>query len=62
MQVCVCEYTLVDLPAGIVVGFNVSYNKAVGSLARLRGVTLLTHNIIYKLLELLKVSIAIPNQ
>lgn len=38
-----------------------SYNKTVGSLARLRGVTLLTHKVIYKLLELLKVYIGIAH-
>ena len=50
------QYSLA-LTAGVVVGFNVSYTKAVEALARLRGVALLTHNVIYKLLELLKVCV-----
>ena len=49
-----CSLTLT---VGVVVGFNVSYTKAVEVLARLRGVTLLTHNVIYKLLELFKVCV-----
>ena len=50
------QYSLA-LTVGVVVGFNVRYTKAVEALARLRGVTLLTHNVIYKLLELLKVCV-----
>ena len=38
-----------------------SYTKAVEALARLRGVTLLTHNVIYKLLELLKVCMCVKS-
>lgn len=51
-----CSLTLT---VGVVVGFNVSYTKAVEALARLRGVTLLTHNVIYKLLELFKVCVCV---
>ena len=50
------QYSLA-LTVGVVVGFNVRYTKAVEALARLREVTLLTHNVIYKLLELLKVCV-----
>lgn len=41
--------------SGLVLAFNVSCNKAIASLATQRHVTVLSHNVIYKLVELLKV-------
>ena len=44
------------LSIGLILAFNVSHTKAVGSLAKRSGVQILEHNVIYKLLEQLKVS------
>lgn len=44
------------LSIGLILAFNVSHTKAVGSLAMKKGVQVLEHNVIYKLLEQLKVS------
>lgn len=41
--------------------FGVSCTKAVETLAKRRGVAILTHNVIYKLLDLLKVSCSCVN-
>lgn len=45
------------ISVGVVLAFNVSYTKITGALAKQREVTVLTHSVIYRLLELLKVHI-----
>ena len=40
---------------GLILGFNVTQNKVTAALAKQREVKILSHNVIYKLLELLKV-------
>ena len=39
----------------MILGFNVSASKQMANLAQSKGVSLLSHNIIYKLLDMLKV-------
>ena len=50
-----------SLPIGLILAFNVSLSKAVASVAKKKGVQILSHNVIYNLLEQLKVSVAIPD-
>ena len=48
--------SLSPLILALIIGFNVSASKQIATLAGSKEVTLLTHNIIYKLLDMLKVS------
>ena len=48
--------SLSPLISALIIGFNVSASKQIATLASSKEVTLLTHNIIYKLLDMLKVS------
>ncbi len=45
--------------AGYVLAFNVSVSKTMNSLARIKGVTIISHNVIYKLMDLLKVCVCV---
>lgn len=49
MCVCCCPFL------GYIISFNVGINKATTVLAKSKGVKIISHNVIYKLLDLLKV-------
>ena len=56
-----CSGDMLKSCVGVVLAFGVSCSKAVETLANRRGVAILTHNVIYKLLDLLKVSCSCVN-
>ncbi len=46
---------IIIVPAGMILAFGVGHTKSIGSLASQEGIKILSHNVIYKLLDLLKV-------
>ncbi len=47
--------------AGYLLAFNVTVSKTVHTLARNKGVTIISHNVIYKLMDMLKVRLLTPS-